>query len=231
MALALNLQKIGPSGVPGVAMPVEVRRLVVAGWTGRDQTALAHHIEELEALGVKRPKSTPCYYTLTPDLLTTEGEVAFLGPDGTGEVEAVFYALSDGLWVGVGSDHTDRKVEAFSISVSKQICAKPVSRQVWRYTEIAPHWDQLILRAHIWTDGRRELYQEGPVSKMRPPEELMQRLPGGGMTSATALFCGTHPAIGGIRKADRFEMELYDPILGRSIQHSYAAQIFDMTGE
>jgi hypothetical protein len=28
-------------------------------------------------------------------------------------------------------------------------------------------------------------------------------------------------AIGGIRPADRFEMELHDPVLGRTLRHGY----------
>ena len=34
-----------------------VRQLVIAGWTGRDVAALENHIRELEAIGVKRPKT------------------------------------------------------------------------------------------------------------------------------------------------------------------------------
>ena len=62
------------------------------------------------------------------------------------ELEAVLFSLEDGLWVGVGSDHTDRRTETFNISVSKQACPKPVGPQLWRYSEVADHWDQLILR-------------------------------------------------------------------------------------
>lgn len=29
------------------------------------------------------------------------------------------------------------------------------------------------------------------------------------------------PAIGGIRPADRFEMDLHDPVLGRILRHGY----------
>jgi len=36
-----------------------IHSLVVAGWTGRDVAAVEKHIRELEAIGVKRPKSTP----------------------------------------------------------------------------------------------------------------------------------------------------------------------------
>jgi hypothetical protein len=39
------------------------------------------------------------------------------------------------------------------------------------------------------------------------------------------MFCGTLGAIGGIRPATRFEMELADPILGRSIRHAYDIEV------
>jgi hypothetical protein len=35
------------------------------------------------------------------------------------------------------------------------------------------------------------------------------------------MFGGTLGAIGGIRSAARFDMELEDPVLGRRIQHGY----------
>ena len=39
-----------------------IKNLVVAGWTGRNVAALEAHIKELEAIGVKRPKSVPIFY-------------------------------------------------------------------------------------------------------------------------------------------------------------------------
>jgi hypothetical protein len=35
------------------------------------------------------------------------------------------------------------------------------------------------------------------------------------------MFGGTFAAIGGIRSANRFEFELEDPVLKRSIRHGY----------
>jgi hypothetical protein len=35
------------------------------------------------------------------------------------------------------------------------------------------------------------------------------------------MYCGTFGAIGGIRPATRFEMELEDPVLGRTLKHAY----------
>ena len=41
---------------------MEIRELVIAGWTGRDERSLRKHIRELEELGVKPPKTTPIFY-------------------------------------------------------------------------------------------------------------------------------------------------------------------------
>ena len=46
-----------------------VKELVIAGWTGRDVAALEKHIRELEAIGVKRPKTTPIFYRVAASLL------------------------------------------------------------------------------------------------------------------------------------------------------------------
>ena len=60
-----------------------------------------------------------------------------LGPDTSGEVEPVIVALSDGLWIGLGSDHTDRKAETMGIALSKQLCGKVMGPALWRFDEIS----------------------------------------------------------------------------------------------
>ena len=198
-----------------------VRDLVIAGWTGRDVAALEKHIRELEAIGVKRPKTTPIFYRVAASLLTSDNTIEVLGDQSSGEAECVVYSLDDGLFVGVGSDHTDRKAEAVGVSLSKQMCAKPVSREVWRLEDVAAHWDKLVLRSYVGTEGRRRLYQEGPVAAMRPPTELFKLYCGGLLPAGTAMFCGTLAVHGGITPSETFEMELEDPVLGRKITHSY----------
>jgi hypothetical protein len=39
------------------------------------------------------------------------------------------------------------------------------------------------------------------------------------------MYCGTLGAIGGIRPAVRFEMELEDPVLSRTLKHAYDINI------
>ena len=198
-----------------------VRELVIAGWTGRDVAALEKHIRELEAIGVKRPKTTPIFYRVAASLLTSDNTIEVLGDQSSGEAECVVYCRDDGLFVGLGSDHTDRKAETVGVSLSKQMCAKPVSREVWRLEDVAAHWDRLILRSNVGTEGWRRLYQEGPVAAMRPPTELFKLYCGGLLPVGTAMFCGTLAVHGGITPSETFEMELEDPVLGRKITHSY----------
>jgi hypothetical protein len=205
---------------------VEIEDLVIAGWTGRDVAALNHHIEELKAIGVQPPSRVPLYYRLTANLLTQAEKVQVLGDDTSGEVEPVLVGTADRLWVTIGADHTDRKVESYGVAVSKQICPKMIGRAAWRFEEIEPHWDRLILRSYVHEAGKRTLYQEGPLAKIRPPRDLVAgwRNGDGKLPAGVAMFCGTLPAIGAIRPSPRFEMELDDPVLGRKLDHSYSVQ-------
>jgi len=203
---------------------MQVQHLIIAGWTGRDEAALRKHMRELEEIGVKPPRITPVFYRVAASLLTTAEEIQVSGPESSGEVEFVLLQKADGLWVTVGSDHTDRKAETIGVSLSKQLCAKPVARDAWRFAEVKPHWDKLVLRS--WADGA--LYQEGPVTAMRAPEELMQKY--GGLRPSTAMFCGTLAAQGGIRPANRFRIELDDPVLKRKLTHEYTIKVLPVEG-
>ena len=196
---------------------------MIAGWTGHDEQALRKHIKELEEIGVKAPKTTPIFYRVAADLFCHSEQIQVCGPDTSGEVEFVLVKSEDDLRVAVGSDHTDRKAETIGVSLSKQLCAKPVSARSWRYSEVKPHWEKLMLRS--WADG--ELYQEGPVTAMRTPEDLMGRYP---LKPGYAMFCGTLAAKGGIRPASRFKMELEDPVLKRKLTHEYAIKVLPVEG-
>jgi hypothetical protein len=138
-----------------------------------------------------------------------------LGTDSSGEVEPVLFAAAGRLWVTIGADHTDRKVESYGIAVSKQMCAKPIGSVAWRFEEVEPHWDQLVLRSFIEEGGKRVMYQEGLIGGWKGDPRLAE---------GVAMFCGTMPAIGKIRSSQRFEMELEDPVLKRKLTHAYHVQ-------
>lgn len=217
----LDFERFSRQGSDRIA--VAVNQLIVAGWTGRDAAAIEHHIEELAAIGVPRPSTTPLYYRLGCGLLTQTDRLQVLGPDTSGEVEPVLVSLADGLWVGVGSDHTDRKAEAVGVALSKQLCGKVIGPQLWRFEEVLPHWDSLVLRSWATIDGIRTLYQEGALAAIRSPLDLLQRL--GGLSPGQLMFCGTLSAKGGVRPASRFDMMLEDPVLGRRLEWGYAVEV------
>jgi hypothetical protein len=210
----------------GGALTVPVETLVIAGWTGRDAAAVEAHIIELAAIGVPRPSSVPVFYRVGASLLTTAEEVEALGDSSSGEVEFVLFGTPEGMLIATGSDHTDRKVESYSISVSKHMCPKPVSPEVWRFDEVADHFDQLVLRSWAVDGGRKRLYQEGTAVAIRPPLELVGKYTGGEKTlpPGTAMFCGTFAVHGEVKAAERFEFELEDPVRKRKLTHGYTVR-------
>lgn len=216
--LSLLLQE-GPG--PARAAEIAIANAVIAGWTGRDADAVEKHIKELEVLGVKRPATTPIFYRVAAARLTTQTSIQVLGGKSSGEVEFVLLQTGGTLWVGAGSDHTDREVEAYGVSVSKQMCEKPIAPIFWRFADVADHWDRLLLRSYATIDGKRALYQEGSVAAMRSPDDLIGRYAKEGLADGTMMFCGTLAVHGGLRPAQRFEFELEDPVHSRKIQHGY----------
>lgn len=209
---------------------INVVNAVVAGWTGRDKSAVEKHIAELEGLGVKRPVSTPIFYRVAASRLTTETSVEVTGNDSSGEVEFILLKADGRTWVGVGSDHTDRKVEAYNVTVSKQMCDKPISPEFWDYEDVVQHWDKLVLRSYVVENGERILYQEGTVAGMLPPENLLRRWNGGELEEGTLMFGGTLAVHGGIRSASRFEIEIEDPVRNRKIAHGYDVVTLPVVG-
>ena len=203
-------------------LTLAIDQAVVAGWTGRDPVARDKHIVELEAIGIARPATTPIYYRVSARRLTTEDVIEVCGGSSSGEVEFVLIGWQGRIFVGLGSDHTDRKVESYSVTVSKQMCDKPMASVLWELEEVIDHWDRLILRSFAWIGGRRELYQEGTLDAMLPVSELIARgFADGKLPDGCAMFGGTFAAKGGIRPASRFEFELKDPVLERTIRHAY----------
>ena len=197
-------------------LTIKPETLIVAGWTGRDEAALNHHIEELAAIGVPRPSSVPVFYRNAVTNVVQTDRLEVLGPDTSGEVEPVIVVLDDGMWLGLGSDHTDRKAETMGIALSKQLCGKVIGPFLWRFADISGHWDRIMIRSYATIGGARTLYQEGSLAAMRHPDDLIARY-GKTLAPNTIMFCGTLGAKGGIRPASRFEMQLEDPVLKSSM--------------
>lgn len=89
--------------------------------------------------------------------------------------------------------------------------------------EVAAHWDRLELRAWIMENGDWVTYQSGTLDALLSPLELIARFSGKtAEEEGFAISCGTLSAIGGIRPAAAFRMALHDPVLNRTLEHSYS---------
>lgn len=202
-----------------------VKRMIIAGWTARNVEAMEAHIQELEALGVKRPERTPTFYRVSASLLANTPKIEVCGLASSGEVEFFITRIDGEYWIGAGSDHTDREAETHGVALSKQMCGKPIGSELWRLSDISDHWDELQLRSYAINDGVKTLYQDGHVTAMRPVEELLSMFQAeddlNGIEEGDYMMCGTLPAIDGVRGAEKFAFELTDPILNRCIVHEY----------
>lgn len=208
-------------------LAVHVTALVIAGWTGRDKAAIEHHIEELAAIGVPRPSTVPLYYRVSHALLTQADRIEALGDDSSGEAEPVLLRVRGQWWLTVGSDHTDRKVEAYSVAVSKQMCAKPVAARAWPWDEVADYADELILRSEVDEGGQWVTYQQGTLASIRPLLDLVAGYVGAPTPAdGLVMFCGTlavrPDASGrGVRPTPRLRVAIEDARRGRNLAHEY----------
>ncbi|GAA1355956.1 DUF2848 family protein [Saccharothrix algeriensis] len=179
----------------GEELALTPARLVVAGYTARDVASVEAHIEELAAIGVPRPPSVPAFYDLDPALLTTDAVVAVGGPATSGEVEPVVIRSGGRHFLGVGSDHTDRDLERADIAAAKAACPKPLGARVVEVDLATADWAGLLAESSV--DGWQ--YQRGPVSTLRHPVDLLDRMAAvlGPVEGDLVLFCGTLPLLAG----------------------------------
>jgi hypothetical protein len=215
--------------VSGRPVDFRARDVVLAGYTGRDQSAVRRHIDELAAHGVPFPARTPAYYRVTPDRVVTADRIAVLGGETSGEGEFVMMEVGGVLFIGVGSDHTDRALEREDVARSKQACPKVVASQIWRYPDVQEHWDHIVLRSFVGEERADRPYQEGPVSALLDPQDIMRRVSErlGSGTDGALVFSGTLPLLSQLEHAPRFRVELIDDDHGLRLETSYAVDAVD----
>ncbi|MFC1904574.1 DUF2848 family protein [Chloroflexota bacterium] len=208
-----------------------VKRMVNAGWVGRDQEAVQRHIEELKKEGVPVPEETPALYPVAFYLVTTGDVLEVVDEATSGEAEFVLLLEGSQIYVGVGSDHTDRTLEASSIIKAKQICPNVISSVVWPYEEVREIWDDLMLRSWVEKGGQRIAYQEAKLSSIMSAEDIIafvrskvkdENLKG------TVIYSGTVPSLSGeIIYGDGFEAELHNPHTNRSLKCKYEVKLLN----
>ncbi len=181
-----------PQDVPFAFMPT---RVVLAGYTGRDRAIVQHHIDELKAQGVPAPEQVPAAYPGLPSLIQIDGTLPAGNGWSSGEVEFVLLTTDRGVYVGVGSDHTDRDLERTAMVPAKQAFPKILGPRIWPLAQLSDDWDSLVLRSWITRDGARQPFQEGSVAMIMTPADLLA-FADRGAGAGLVVYSGTVPAVG-----------------------------------
>ncbi len=205
----------------------EALHIINAGYTGRDQASIQAHIDELKAEGIPAPDKTPVYFVKFTEKFTQEETFEVLDvTDHSGEAEFVLLFDKGEIYVGVGSDHTDRKLETVDIPKAKQMYFNTIGKNVWRLADVVEHWDNIIIRSWIKVNGIRTLFQEAALTAMLDPNDIIKRvkalLKNPEDTQGLVIYSGT---VASLFKAEEyssyFESELEDTVLGRKISNKY----------
>lgn len=213
----------------GTCLPMgfSFNRACLFGWAGRDQEEVRKHAAELADHGIRGPKNLPEYFIVSPNVITHDPAITCVGDGTCGEIEFFFFRRDGEIYVGVGSEHTDRALEAVDMIKSKAICYKPMSKQIWRYSEIKDHWDDIQLTAwQVNEKGEKVLYQDSPCGSLITLEDLL--------AEAEKLFddlndviiwSGTIPTIEGLVYGSWFGGEMYDKVLDRKLTFEYDIEV------
>ncbi len=201
-----------------------IEHLIVAGWTGRNHASVQHHIDELAQIGVAPPSTTPLFYQVSNTLLTQAESIQVLGVKTSGEAEPLLVNHRGKLWLGLASDHTDRELEVTSVAASKQACAKVCAPELWEFSGVRDHIDQMQLRSWTKENGNWNLYQHGSLEKILPLSSISSQIEN---IDQSAMLCGTLAAIGGVRPMVEFRAELVDPVLNRRIELQYRSHCLE----
>ncbi len=208
-----------------------VDKMVNAGFTGRNQAEVRHHLDELSAKGIDVPESTPTLYPVIPSTLTTGTSIDVYGEETSGEIEYVLFVKNDKeIYVGIGSDHTDRKLEELDIPRAKQITPNLISPVVWNLNDVVDHWDNLTMECSVKKGDDTLLYQKGTLGLLMSPSELMEFVSQKveGSLNNTAIFSGTvKMETDDFVFANTFSGLLTDPTLDRRIGFSYTVNPMD----
>ena len=220
----------GPTRTP---LQFNVKRMVNAGYVGRDTKAVKAHIEELAREGVPAPLSVPMIFPVLSHNITAEDRIEVIGNKTSGEAEFVLLLDGKEVLVGVGSDHTDRDVERESIVMSKQVCQNVLSPEVWRYADAEQSWDDLIIQSWVKPaeTGDWLLYQKAPLRTIISARDLISLVKPAikdGQSDELVIFSGTVPIL--TREmifGSAFRAELIDEKAGRSLRCEYQVVILD----
>jgi Protein of unknown function (DUF2848) len=202
---------------------IDINKVIVVGYGGRNIEKIQEHIDELKELGIAPPPNVPMIYPQKIEQLNFSNE-CHGSKFSSGEAEYVLFHDGNEWLVTLGSDHTDREVEKEDILKSKSICDKPLATDFWKLADLKEEWENIILRSYVTSNGEKCLYQEDTLKALLEVDVLLEKLDEFGEKELehTVIFSGTVPTKNGFIFGEKFEYEIEDPKLNRKIKHHYS---------
>lgn len=218
------------------ALTVAIARGYNLGFTIRDAAKMQAHLAEVAKEGVTPPvcDNPPIIFPISPWAWLTSDQCEVQTEFSSGEVEIFMLDTGQELFVGVGSDHTDRKLEGTDIPWSKQVTPNIIAPTLWAWSDVQAHWDECTLDSWVTVDGERTHYQSASVGEFWSPPEMVAGVEGRVSTLTPRVFVsGTVVSLGHqLIYGDTWELALQDPVLNRTIRHTYAVTVLgsEITG-
>lgn len=165
------------NGNPDNRLEFKTKRMINAGYTGKNQQAVQKHIDELKELGIPAPGKIPVFFPKYPDRITQDRIIPCLDEEAhIGEAEYVLLFSGEEIYVAAGSDHTDRSLEQVSIPRAKQVYPNIISKDAWKLNDVEGRFDELVLHSYVENNGEKMLYQEATLGELLNPGELLEHL-------------------------------------------------------
>ena len=221
---------------------LNVSRVGCSRNSSRDVAATKQYISDIKKSGYKMHGPAGIAFK-SRYLVTNEPLIEVQGPQTSGEAEFVIFTYNDSLYVSVGSDHNDRSLGVMwtemlgkidDTAKSKQMVPSVIAGKAWLYDEVKDHWDKIIVSSKVSFSNKLVLYQQYELSQLLDVEHYIHN-ENWVLQEGSVLLGGSGPLVNripdniykgqkdleGVEFPKDFHVEICDPILNRSISHSY----------
>ncbi len=246
----LSMQ-VSPANDEPYSIDVEVKKVGCSRHAGRAVESTNELLNEIRAKGYQiHPAAGICFKGRY--LITNEEGIEVQGAQTSGEVEFAALVIGGDLFVSVGSDHNDRSLEelwtvmlgkVYDTAKSKQMVPAVVAREAWPYEDIKGHWDDIVLKSFITESGHKIPYQEFRLGELLDLDYYLDRcswlkedgsilLGGSGdiLPSVPQNVYQGQSSLQEVTFPSDFHFEIFDPVLERTIAHSYKVSSLEADG-
>jgi hypothetical protein len=222
----LSFDLVTKNGIESITF--EVDKVLLIGLAARDTEATKELLAKKKRDGIVTANNVPCIYYVGTSTLTQEDEITVTGNTSSGETEFAIFKRGEKIYIGMGSDHTDRELNLTKIIKSKQVCEKPISKEVWDYDELKDHWDSIKIKSWQVVDGVEIVDQDGTAEELLTVEDLIREsLRENDTVEDAVLFSGTIGLVNGLFYGDAYKCLIEDPVLNRKIEFTYKVRTYE----